>query len=115
MTTRRVAIMAGGRTPFVKSGKAFSDLGPLALAKHATVGLLEAHDVDPSSIEAIVFGAVVAERGKLNLAREIVFEAGLSSHIEAQTISPWTIEGGHVAQNGCPTTEHKRRSHRAEA
>ena len=87
MKTPRVAIMAGGRTPFVKSGKAFNELGPLALATDAVVRLLENHAVDPSIIEAIVFGAVVAEPGKPNLAREIVFEAGLPSHIEAQTIS----------------------------
>ena len=93
MKTPRVAIIAGGRTPFVKSGKAFKDLGPLALAKHAVVRLLETHAVDPSIIEAIVFGAVVAEPGKPNLAREIVFEAGLPSHIEAQTISSYCITG----------------------
>ncbi len=93
MKTPRVAIMAGGRTPFVKSGKAFKDLGPLALATHAVVRLLETHHVDPSIIEAIVFGAVVAEPGKPNLAREIVFEAGLPSHIEAQTISSYCITG----------------------
>ena len=93
MTTPRVAIMAGGRTPFVKSGKAFNDLEPLVLAKHAVVRLLETHHVAPSLIEAIVFGAVVAEPGKPNLAREIVFEAGLPSHIEAQTISSYCITG----------------------
>lgn len=30
-TERRVAIVAGTRTPFVKSGKAFKDLGPLEI------------------------------------------------------------------------------------
>src|SRR5262245_6826242 len=75
MTSHRVAIVAGARTPFVKAGQAFSSLGPLALAKHAVRGLLDRHDVDPARIDAIAFGAVVPQRGKPNLAREIVIEA----------------------------------------
>ena len=93
MTGHRVAIVAGARTPFVKSGQAFSSLGPLALAKHAVQGLLERHAVDPAGIEAIAFGAVVPEKGKPNLAREIVFEAGLPAAIEAQTVSSYCITG----------------------
>jgi acetyl-CoA acetyltransferase family protein len=97
MTSQRVAIVAGARTPFVKSGQAFASLGPLALAKHAVRGLLDRHDVDPAGIEAIAFGAVVPERGKPNLAREIVFEAGLPAAIEAQTVSSYCITGLRTA------------------
>jgi acetyl-CoA acetyltransferase family protein len=97
MSNHRVAIVAGARTPFVKSGKAFASLGPAALAKHAVRGLLERHDVNPDRIDAIAFGAVVPERGKPNLAREIVFEAGLPGHIEAQTVSSYCITGLRTA------------------
>jgi acetyl-CoA acyltransferase len=76
MSNHRVAIVAGARTPFVKSGKAFASLGPSALAGHAVRGLLARHKVNPDRIDAIAFGAVVPERGKPNLAREIVLEAG---------------------------------------
>jgi acetyl-CoA acetyltransferase family protein len=89
----RVAIVAGARTPFVKSGKAFASLGPAALAQHAVRGLLDRHQVDSDRIDAIAFGAVVPERGKPNLAREILFQAGLPSHIEAQTVSSYCITG----------------------
>src|SRR5262249_54823431 len=44
-------------------------------------------------IEAIAFGAVVPERGKPNLAREVVFEAGLPPSIEAPTVSSYCITG----------------------
>ena len=40
MSTSRVAIIAGARTPFVKAGQAFAGLGPLALATHAVRGLI---------------------------------------------------------------------------
>jgi len=93
MTEKRVAIVAGARTPFVKAGKAFASLGPLALARHAVGGLLERHRVDPEGIEALAFGVVVPEKGKPNLAREIVLESGLPARIEAQTVSSYCISG----------------------
>ncbi len=97
MSENRVAIVAGARTPFVKAGQAFAKLGPLALATHAVRGLVERYHVDPAGIEAIAFGAVVPERGKPNLAREIVFEAGLPASIEAQTVSSYCITGLRAA------------------
>src|SRR5437899_3448194 len=93
MTEQRVAIVAGTRTPFVRSGRAFASLGPLALAKHAVRGLLDRHAVEAAGIDAIAFGVVVPERGKPNLAREIVLESGLPAGIGAQTVSSYCITG----------------------
>jgi acetyl-CoA acetyltransferase family protein len=89
----RVAIVAGARTPFVRAGKTFAELGPLELAKHAVRGLIERHHVDASRVDSLVWGVVVPERGKPNLAREIVLESGLPASIEAQTVSSYCITG----------------------
>ena len=89
----RVAVVAGMRTPFVKSGKAFKDLGPLRLARESVRGLLKKQGLDAEAVESLAFGVVVPERGKPNLAREIVFEEELPSHIEAQTVSSYCITG----------------------
>jgi acetyl-CoA acetyltransferase len=89
----RVAIISGMRTPFVKAGKNFKDLGPLKLGVHSVKGLLEKTQIDPDIIEAIAYGVVIPEAGKPNLAREIVFETGMPSSIEAQTISSYCITG----------------------
>ncbi len=89
----RVAIIAGGRTPFVKADSTFKDCGPLVLARHAVGGLIDRNDVDPNIVQALAYGAVVPEPGRPNLAREIVFEAGLPKTIEAQTISSYCITG----------------------
>jgi acetyl-CoA acetyltransferase len=43
--------------------------------------------VNPERIDALAYGAVVPERGKPNLAREIILEAGLPATIEAHTVS----------------------------
>ncbi len=93
MSRRRVAIIAGARTPFVKAGKAFAELGPLTLSKHAVLGLLERHEVDRERLDSLVYGVVIGEPGKPNIAREIVLETGMPSHIEAQTISSYCITG----------------------
>src|SRR6516165_11559517 len=97
MSHHRVAIIAGARTPFVKAGKALASVGPSALAKHAVRGLFDRHKVNPEGIDALVFGVVVPERGKPNLAREIVLEAGLPARIEAQTVSSYCITGLRTA------------------
>ena len=90
---KRVAIVAGMRTPFVKAGKDFNELGPLKLGVHSVRGLLEKTRVDPGIVEALAYGVVVPEPGKPNLAREIVFETDLPSSVEAQTISSYCITG----------------------
>ncbi|HXS81802.1 MAG TPA: thiolase family protein [Methylomirabilota bacterium] len=89
----RVVVVAGARTPFVRAGKAFANMGPLALAGHAVRGLIERHSVDAGIIDALAFGVVVPERGKPNLARQIVLETGLPARIEAQTVSSYCITG----------------------
>lgn len=93
MSRNRVAVVAGARTPFIRAGKAFAPLGPLALARHAVRGLVERHEVDTAGIGAIAMGVVVPERGKPNLAREVVLEEGLPASIEAQTVSSYCISG----------------------
>jgi acetyl-CoA acetyltransferase family protein len=45
----------------------------------------------------MAFGVVAPERGKPNLAREIVLESGLPAHIEAQTVSSYCITGLRTA------------------
>src|SRR5262245_13510433 len=97
VNVERVAIVAGARTPFVRAGKAFASLGPLELAKHAVHGLIERHTVDARRVDALAFGVVVPERGKPNLAREIVLEGGLPAGIEAQTVSSYCITGLRTA------------------
>ena len=121
MSNHRVAIVAGARTPFVKSGKAFASLGPLALANHAVRGLVDRHHVDPDRIDAIAFGVVVPERGKPNLAREIVLETSLPAHIEAQTVSSYCITGLRTAtiiadaiSDGQDHRRHRRRRRMAK-
>jgi len=93
MTPKRVAIVAGGRTPFIKSGKAFAEIDSLAMAVHATRGMLDRSGIGPELIESVVFGTMTPDPLKPNLARELVFEAGLPIQAEAHTVASYCITG----------------------
>ncbi|MGI9241634.1 MAG: hypothetical protein ACR2RV_12605, partial [Verrucomicrobiales bacterium] len=93
LVQRRVAVIAGARSPFVRSGKELSELGPLRLGVETVDGLIEKRGIRPESIEAVAFGTVVPEPGCPNLAREIVFESKLPCRTEAQTVSSYCITG----------------------
>lgn len=74
MTTpngRRVAVVAGCRTPFCKSGTALKDVRAVDLARYATRELLERTDLDPTAVDEVVFGQVVPSALAPNLAREV--------------------------------------------
>ena len=74
MTTpngRRVAVVAGCRTPFCRSGTALKDVRAVDLARYATRELLQRTDLDPTAVDEVVFGQVVPSALAPNLAREV--------------------------------------------
>jgi acetyl-CoA acyltransferase len=85
--SRRVAIVAGVRTPFAKQGTALSGLSALELGVKVTAELLRRTSVAPAGIEQVVFGQVIQSPGLHNIAREISLEAGLSPTVDAFTVS----------------------------
>jgi len=93
MSLKRVAIVAGGRTPFIKSGKTFAGLDSLAMAVHAVHGVLDRSGIDPELIESVVFGTMTPDPLKPNLARELVFQSGLPIGTEAHTVASYCITG----------------------
>ena len=93
MSRKRVAIVAGGRTPFVRAGRAFAEIDSLGMAIHAVRGMLDRSGIDPVLIESVVFGTMTPDPLKPNLARELVFEAGLPIGAEAHTVASYCITG----------------------
>jgi acetyl-CoA acyltransferase len=87
MSNRRVAIVAGCRTPFVRSGTAFRDLTALDLGKACVRELLERTEVDPASIGTLVMGQVVPSVKAPNLGREVSLRAGLPKSVPAHTVN----------------------------
>ncbi|MEM7052005.1 MAG: acetyl-CoA C-acyltransferase FadI [Acidobacteriota bacterium] len=83
----RVAIVAGCRTPFVRSGTVFKDMDVVDLAGVATSELLARTAIDPNEIQLSVFGVVVPSLQAPNLGREVVFRSNLPMQIPGSTVS----------------------------
>ncbi len=84
---RRVAIVSGLRTPFVKASTVFSDLTALDLGRIVVQELVQRSEVDPEEIDSVVFGQVIPGMTAASIAREIVLTAGLPRRIEAYTVA----------------------------
>jgi acetyl-CoA acyltransferase len=83
----RVAIVAGCRTPFCKSGTDLKALSAVALARHATVELLHRGNLDGAQVDQMVFGQVVASPLAPNLAREVSLLPQFPRTIPAATVN----------------------------
>ncbi|HEX9654943.1 MAG TPA: acetyl-CoA C-acyltransferase [bacterium] len=95
-TEKRVAIVAGMRTPFVKAGTVFKNFSSLELAVHAVKGLIYQHELKPEVVEELVFGIVISDPKVPNLAREVVFKSNLPAEVRAHTVSNNCISGIHA-------------------
>ena len=82
---RRVAVVKGLRTPFMKAGTAFAELTALDLGKMVVRELVERSDLDPEEIDQVVFGQVIPTVTAPSIAREVVLAAGLPRKIESHT------------------------------
>lgn len=83
---RRVAIVKGLRTPFVKAGSVFGELTALDLGRIVVQELVQRADLDPNEIDRCVFGQVIPTLTATSIAREVVIAAGLPRKIECNTV-----------------------------
>jgi acetyl-CoA acyltransferase len=84
---RRVAVVAGVRTPFSKSGTVFRDVSAVTLARHAARELLYRSEVDGREIDEVVFSQVVPSVMTPNVAREVSLLPQLPPSVPAYTIN----------------------------
>jgi acetyl-CoA acyltransferase len=84
---RRVAIVAGLRTPFVKSGTVFKDLSALELSKQVVSELVQRAEIPPAAIDQLVFGTVVPSVQLSNIAREVGLASGLPKSLDAYSVT----------------------------
>ncbi|HWN17828.1 MAG TPA: acetyl-CoA C-acyltransferase [Gemmatimonadales bacterium] len=84
---RRVAIVAGVRTPFARSGTVFRDVSATALARHAARELLYRSEIDGREIDEVVFSQVVPSALTPNVAREVSLLPQLPPSVPAYTLN----------------------------
>src|SRR5687767_4922357 len=84
---RRVAIVAGLRTPFTKSGTTFRALSAQELGKFVVAELVQRTSLEPKDVDTLVFGTVVPSVLAPNIAREVSLLPLLPKGIPAVTVS----------------------------
>src|SRR5262245_43378161 len=87
MNNGRVAIVAGCRTPFAKSGTAYRDLTAVDLGKACVRELVERTEIDPAVVGYMVMGQVIPSIKAPNLAREVGLGVGLPRSTPAHTVN----------------------------
>jgi len=93
---RRVAIVAGCRTPFARSGTALKDVGAVELARLATRELLQRTELAPAEVEEVVFGQVVPSVLAPNVAREVSLLPHLPRTVPAYSLNRACASSGQA-------------------
>ncbi len=83
---RRVAIVAGVRTPFAKAGTAFKSISAIDLGKLCVAELLQRTNLDGKEVQALVFGTVIPSVLAPNIAREVSLLPLLPKGVQAYSV-----------------------------
>src|SRR5687768_15186268 len=84
---RRVAIVAGVRTPFTKAGTLLRSISAIDLGKLVVAELLQRAELDGKEVDGIVFGTVVPSVLAPNIAREVSLIPALPKGVQAFSVS----------------------------
>lgn len=96
---RRVVVIDGCRTPFLRSGSDFRKLTAYDLGRMAIAGLLARTAIDPEIVDLVAMGTVVADPDTSNVAREVALAAGVPASVPAYTVTAACISANVAFQN----------------
>ena len=85
--SRRVVIVAGARTPFVRAFAEYAHIDTIALGCAAVRGLLDRTRVQRTEVDSIVWGGVLLPGMSPNVGREIALDLQLPPSVEAMTVT----------------------------
>src|SRR5512132_1787659 len=84
---RRVAVVAGVRTPFTRAGTAFKSISAIDLGKRCVAELVQRANLSAKQVDALVFGTVIPSVVAPNIAREISLMPLLPKGVQAFSVS----------------------------
>jgi len=84
---RRVAIVAGFRTPFARAGTTMRASSAEDLGRTIVSELVARTGIDGTEVDVLVFGTVVPNVLAPNIAREVALSPALSKGVQAYTVS----------------------------
>jgi len=83
---RRVAIVAGVRTPFARSGTTLKDYTAIELGRFAVAELMQRTNLNGADVDLLVYGTVVQSVIAPNIAREVSLLPHFPKTIQAYTV-----------------------------
>src|SRR6266581_5580167 len=93
---RRVAVVAGSRTPFCRSGTALKDVRAVDLARFVARELLERTNLAGADVDAVIFGQVVPSALVPNVAREVSLLPQFPKEIPAYSLNRACASAGQA-------------------
>jgi len=96
---RRVAVVAGCRTPFCRAGTALKDVRAVDLARGVARELIERTNLDGAAVNAVIFGQVVASALVPNVAREVSLLPQFPKEIPAYSLNRACASSGQAVAN----------------
>jgi len=96
---RRVAVIAGCRTPFSRSGTVLKDARAVDLARFVARELLERTNLDGADVNAVIFGQVVPSALVPNVAREVSLLPQFPKEIPAYSLNRACASSGQAVAN----------------
>ena len=99
-SSRKIVLIDGCRTPFLKSGTGYMDVMSYQLAHYAIKGLLVKTNVPVEAIDHVILGNVVSNVKTPNVAREAALAAGIPSSVPARTVSQACISANRAICDG---------------
>lgn len=83
---RRVAIVAGVRTPFARSGTLLKDYTAIELGRFAVAELVQRTNLDGRLVDLLVYGTVLPSVTAPNIAREVALLPHFPRTVQAYTV-----------------------------
>lgn len=98
---KRVVIVDGVRTPYIKAWTLFNDLSAAELGRMAVRELMERLDMDPSVVDEVIIGNVGQPADSTNIARVIALKAGIPKQVPAYTVQRNCASGMQSIVSAC--------------
>jgi len=97
--SKKIVVIDGCRTPFLKSGTDYMDLMSYELGTYAIKGLLTKTGVDPKDIEQVIMGTVISNLQTSNVAREAALTGGIPNTTPCSTVTMACISANRAISN----------------
>ncbi len=98
--SKKIVVIEGGRTPFLRSGTDYMDLMSYQLGQFAIKGLLEKTGLNPKLVDYVVMGTTIQNVKTGNVAREAAITAGIPNTTPCHTVTMACISANQAIVTG---------------